>query len=305
MRPKLIIIAGPTGSGKTALAVLMARRFGLPVVSADSRQVFRGMAIGTAQPAPEELAVAEHHLIACRDIADDYTAGDYEREALDILAGLFARHGAAIVAGGSGLYINALCEGMDALPDADPELRLRLEEKWRSEGPAPLLTQLQALDPEYYAAVDRANPRRVIRAIEVCLKSGKPFSSLRSGSSRSRDFEMLKIGITMPRAELYARIDGRVDAMLRDGLESEARALYLYRGFNSLQTVGYREFFDCFDGKISRETAVALIKQNSRRYAKRQMTWFSKDKTINWFAAGETDEAIAMAAKFLAAPIAE
>ncbi len=290
MRKLLIIIVGPTGSGKTALGIELSERLGgVPILSVDSRQFFRDMGIGTAQPTPEELARAEHYLIANHDITENYTAGDYEREALATLDELFKKHDAVIAVGGSGLYVDALCNGLDTLPEADPLLRAELERRWNDDRES-LLAQLQQLDPQYYERVDRANPKRVIRALEVCLKSGLPYSALRQGGGQKRDFDVLKIGIMMPRKELYARIDRRVGAMMAVGLESEARALYPHRHLNALQTVGYRELFDYFDGKISREQAVELIRRNTRRYAKRQVTWFGKDADIHWVAPDEIEK---------------
>ncbi len=297
MRKLLIIIAGPTGSGKTALSLELSERLGnIPIIGADSRQIFRGMVIGTAQPTPEEFARADHYLIANHDVTEHYTAGDYERETLETLDELFKTHDTVIAVGGSGLYIDALCNSLDVLPDADPALRAELEERWNDDRES-LLSELQQLDPEYYAQVDRANPKRVIRAMEVCLKSDAPYSTLRRGAKQKRDFDILKIGLTLPREQLYARIDRRVEEMIAAGLEAEARKLYPLRHLNALQTVGYRELFDHFDGRISREEAVALIQRNTRRYAKRQMTWFGRDSEIHWFAPDEIEKIVYLCAR--------
>ncbi len=289
---RLLVIVGPTGAGKTDLAVRLALHYGAPILSTDSRQLYRGMAIGTAQPSPEQLAAVEHHFIASHDIAEHLSCGEYAEQALARLHELFRRCDTVLAAGGSGLYVRALCEGMDDLPQADPALRQQLAERLAAEGVAPLAEELRRLDPTYYEQVDRSNPARVVRALEVCLQTGRPFSELRTGARRPRDFRIVKAGVTLPREELYRRIDRRVDAMLEAGLEAEARALYPFRDLNALQTVGYRELFAWFDGSITREEAVELIKRNSRRYAKRQLTWFRRDPQIRWFAPDADQEII-------------
>lgn len=279
MKGRLIVIVGPTGSGKTDLSIAVARRFEAPILSADSRQVFEGMAIGTAQPSPEQLAAVPHHFVASHKITEHYTCGRYAAEALALLDRLFAEHPTVVVVGGSGLYVDALTEGVDDLPEHDPELRERL----RNTPPEELLAQLRELDTEYYDRVDRHNPQRIVRAVEVCMLTGRPYSEQRTGRRAARDFEVVKIGTRLPREVLYERIDRRVDAMMAAGLEAEARKLYPHRALNALQTVGYRELFDHFDGLITLDRAVELIKRNSRRYAKRQLTWFGRDETITWF----------------------
>lgn len=280
---RLVVVVGPTGSGKTDLAIALAQHYGAPIVSTDSRQFYRGMPIGTAQPTAQQLRAAEHHFIASHDITQKLSCGAYEVEALALLDRLFEQHRTVIAVGGSGLYIKALCEGMDELPQADPELRAALAEQLREEGVAALAERLRTLDPLYYEQVDRSNPARVVRALEVCLQTGRPFSELRLGRRRERSFDIVKIGIEVPREELYERINRRVDAMMAEGLEAEARALYPYRHLNALRTVGYRELFDFFEGRCSRDEAVEAIKCNTRRYAKRQMTWFRRDGEIRWF----------------------
>ena len=280
---RLLVIVGPTGSGKTDLSIRLARHYGAPILSTDSRQFYRGMPIGTAQPTPDQLQAAEHHFIASHDLNEDLNCGSYEMQALSCLEKLFAKHDWVIAVGGSGLYVRALCEGMDDLPQADPELREALSRRLETEGVDALAAELRTLDPAYYARVDRKNPARVMRALEVCLQTGRPYSEQRTGVRRPRPFGIVKVGVDLPREELYARIDRRVDRMVADGLEAEARALYPYRTLNALQTVGYREFFDYFDGRTSYEEAVSLIKRNSRRYAKRQLTWFRRDPEIRWF----------------------
>ena len=292
---RLLVVVGPTGCGKTDLSIRLAQHYGAPILSTDSRQFYRGMPIGTAQPTAEQLQAAEHHFIASHDITEELSCGTYENLALERLETLFERHDRVIAVGGSGLYVRALCEGMDDLPPTDAALRQTLTERLQHEGLESLAEQLRRLDPTYYAAVDRRNPARVLRAVEVCLQTGRPFSELRTGKRRSRNFQIIKIGITLPREELYERIDRRVDAMIEAGLEAEVRALEAYRTCNSLQTVGYRELFDYFDGRTTRDEAIELIKRNSRRYAKRQLTWFRRDPEIHWFAPDETEAIIACA----------
>lgn len=281
---RLIVIVGATGSGKTDLSIRLARRYGCPILSTDSRQFYRGIPVGTAQPTAEELQLAEHHFIACNDLQDCLNCGSYETAALKRLEELFRRHDTVIAVGGSGLYVQALCEGLDDLPRADETLRRQLSDRLRTEGVAALAEELRRLDPVYYEQVDRCNPARVLRAVEVCLQSGRPYSELRTGAKSRRDFEIVKIGVDLPREVLYDRINRRVDRMMADGLEAEARSVYPLRHLQSLQTVGYKELFDWFDGAISREEAVELIKRNTRRYAKRQLTWFRRDPAIRWFA---------------------
>lgn len=280
---RLIVIVGPTASGKSSLSLEVAKYYGAPIISTDSRQIYRGIPIGTAQPTPEELSEVEHHFIAEREICDEYNAGRYEAEALRRLDELFKRHKTVVAVGGSGLYIKALCEGLDSLPDVPAELREELRKELQANGLEALLEELHDRDPEFYAQVDRANSSRVLRALEVCRASGKPYSSFRRGEVQSRNFEIIKIGIDLPRDYLYERIDSRVDEMLRMGLEAEAQAVYPLRHHNSLQTVGYRELFDYFSGECDLARAVELIKRNSRRYAKRQMTWFRRESGIEWF----------------------
>ncbi len=281
---RLLVVVGPTGSGKTDLSIRLALHYGAPILSTDSRQVYRGMPIGTAQPSADQLQAVEHHFIASRDLTDNLNCGEYEVQALVRLEELFADHDWVVAVGGSGLYVRALCEGMDDLPQADEPLRRELERRLAEEGLGALAEELRELDPEYCRTADLNNPARVMRALEVCLQTHMPYSRQRTGERRPRSFEIVKIGIDLPRDVLYDRINRRVDRMLADGLEAEARALYPYRELNALKTVGYREFFDYFDGRIGYDEAVELIKRNSRRYAKRQLTWFRRDSEIRWFA---------------------
>jgi tRNA dimethylallyltransferase len=283
LKQTLIVIVGATGSGKTDLSIRIALHYGAPIISTDSRQFYQGLKIGTAQPDDNQLQLIEHHFIASHHLNQHFNCGEYETEALAVLEKLFSHHDYVVAAGGSGLYVRALCEGLDDLPQADDTLRTELTQRLEKEGIDSLTEQLKNLDPDYYQSVDRSNPARIMRALEVCLQSGLPYSQLRTGVKRERNFEIIKIGIDLPRAELYKRIDCRVDRMLAEGLEDEAREMYPYRHLNALQTVGYREFFDYFDGKTSYAEAVELIKRNSRRYAKRQLTWFRRDREIRWF----------------------
>ena len=281
---RLLVVVGPTGSGKTDLSIRLALYYGAPILSTDSRQVYRGMPIGTAQPSVDQLQAVEHHFIASHDLTDNLNCGEYEVQALARLEELFADHDWVVAVGGSGLYVRALCEGMDDLPQADEPLRRELERRLAEEGLGALAEELRELDPEYCRTADLNNPARVMRALEVCLQTHMPYSRQRTGERRPRPFEIVKIGIDLPRDVLYDRINRRVDRMLADGLEAEARALYPYRELNALKTVGYREFFDYFDGRIGYDEAVELIKRHSRRYAKRQLTWFRRDSEIRWFA---------------------
>lgn len=298
----VIVLLGPTGVGKTDLSINIAIHFGASIVSSDSRQVYKDMYIGTAVPTKEQLLKVPHYFIQSEDLEFNFTAGRYEKEALKVISQLHQKSDFVVVAGGSAMYIDALCDGIDDIAPASPLLRDELREKVKQYGIEPLVEQLRELDAEYAEIVDVSNPNRVIRALEVCISTGKKYSEMRTGIKKKRDFEIIKIGLTRPREELYNRINLRVDMMIKEGLEEEARALYPKRELNSLQTVGYREFFDYFDGTISFDAAVELLKRNSRRYAKRQMTWFNRDENIMWFSPNESHRIIDIIEAFLKCP---
>ena len=280
--PTLQIILGPTAVGKTDYAVAEALRVGSPVVSCDSRQLYRELRIGVARPDDAQLAAVPHYFIADRSISEPCSAGAYELEALQLLEKLFRDHETVVMAGGSGLYIDALCNGLDDFPDADPELRAQLSERLRTEGVAALRADLRVLDPETYATIDPANGQRIVRALEVTIATGRKYSSFKTHPAKERPFTIVKTGLKRPRPELYARIDARVDRMMEEGLLEEARALLPHRSLPALNTVGYKELFDYFDGRYDLAEAVRLIKRNTRHYAKKQLTWWARDPSIQW-----------------------
>lgn len=273
----LVVIGGPTASGKTGVAIRLAEHFRTEIISADSRQFYREMSIGTAKPNAEELAKVVHHFVDCIGIEERFTVGDFERQALAKLDQLFEDRDVVIMAGGSGLFIRAVCEGLDKFPDIPEGLRAELILRLEEEGIAVLQDQLKQLDPDYFEIVDQQNPQRLIRALEVCISSGQSYSSFRKAKKAERHFSPIYIQMDWERAELYDRINQRVDLMLDAGLMAEAKALYPFKHLNALQTVGYQELFDYFDQKTTKEEAIELIKRNSRRYAKRQLTWLRKD----------------------------
>lgn len=280
----LIVVVGPTAVGKTAMAIELARHFGTEVVSADSRQFYREMQLGTAKPSPQEMAEAPHHFINSRSIHDDYDVGAYEKDALKLLDELFQKHDIVVLTGGSGLFVDAVCSGFDALPKAAPGVREDLIIILENEGITALQKELEEVDPEYYSQVDKMNPQRLMRALEVWRSTGKKFSEFRKGNKvKQRSFGIIKIGLDMERETLYKRIDLRMDQMIASGLFDEARKLLPYRHLNALQTVGYREIFGFLQGDYDHNEAVRLLKRNSRRYAKRQLTWFRKDDETQWF----------------------
>lgn len=279
----LIVIAGPTAIGKTALAIQLARHFSTEIISADSRQFFREMSIGTAKPSPDELAAARHHFINSHSIHTFFSTGDFEKEALTVLEDIFSRSRIAIMAGGSGLYLDAVTKGLDSLPDTDLKIREELNALFAAEGLEPIRQQLAAADPDYFAKADQDNPQRLIRGLEFFLSTGQRVSSFLTNSKKHRPFNILKIGLNTDRALLYEHINHRVDMMLKEGLLDEVAGLAPYKTLNALKTVGYAELFDYLEGSLSLETAVERIKQNTRRFAKRQLTWFRRDQEINWF----------------------
>lgn len=292
MNKTLIVIVGPTGIGKSDLAIGVARHLKTEIISADSRQIYRELEIGTAVPPAADLEAVSHHLIRHRSIHDYYSAAIFEQEALILAEKLFDQHDQLVMTGGSMLYIDALCNGMDDIPDADPDIRAKLVVQLDELGLDHMRLQLKQLDPEYYEQVDLKNPKRILHALEVCLSSGKTYSSMRTASKKERPFRILKIGLNRDREELYHRINRRVDKMMELGLEQEARSVWAFQSLNSLNTVGYKELFAYFDGQTDRETAVDLIKRNSRRYARKQLTWFRRDPEINWFEPEQTNEII-------------
>lgn len=279
----LIVIVGPTAVGKTTLAIELANHFNVEILSADSRQFYKEMCIGTAKPSKTELAAAIHHFIDCKSIESYYSAGDYERDALETLDIIYKTKDLAILVGGSGMYIDALCNGLDEIPTASESLRNELNFRVENEGLIPLLQQLKQLDPEYYNKVDHNNTHRIIRAVEVCLQTGLPYSAFRKNSKKNRPFNCIKIGLDLDRPQLFDRIDKRMDEMLKNGLINEASELINYKDHNALKTVGYTEVYDFLAGKYNQEEMIRLLKRNSRRYSKRQLTWFKKDQSVVWF----------------------
>ena len=283
MKNTLIVLLGPTGVGKTEVAVDLAIHCRCEIISADSRQIYKEMRIGTAVPDDNQLASVRHHFIRSISVGKYYSSSIFERDVLNILPSLFSKNKTALMTGGSGMYIDAVCDGTDDIPDVDPEAREKYIALYKKEGINGLRIALRLLDPEHYAKVDLRNYKRIIRALEICETAGRPYSSFLTKKKREREFRIIKIGLRRTRDDLYQRINARVDDMIEKGLEDEARQLIGYRHLNALNSVGYKEMFDFFDNTISREKAIELIKRNSRRYAKRQMTWWSKDKEITWF----------------------
>lgn len=279
----LIVILGPTAVGKTSLAIAVAKELGTEIISADSRQFFNEMNIGTAKPSGEELKSIKHHFINSLSIQDEYNAGMFERDALNTLSAIFQKKNNVVMVGGSGLYIHAVCNGFDEIPEVNKEIRDKVTETYKLKGIEYLRNTLKKLDEEYYKKVDLKNPHRLIRAIEVCMITGKPYSEFRKKEKQKRNFTSIKIGLTMDREKLYSKINSRVDEMMKQGLPEEVKTLIKYKHLNSLQTVGYKELIEYLDSKTDLHRAVELIKQNTRNFAKRQMTWFRKDEAIKWF----------------------
>lgn len=283
MTPTLFILAGPTASGKTDVSIRIAEHWNTEIISCDSRQMYRELTIGTAKPDPVQLSRVPHHLIGNLSVHDYYSAYLFEQDVLRILKDLFTRHEMVVMTGGTGLYMDAVLNGIDDIPDPDPAVRSQIKYRLETGGMESLLEELSHLDPEFYAAVDKKNPARVMRGLEVCLTTGRKFSSFRIRQSVTRDFNIMLAGLELPREELYSRIDHRVDQMMEKGLLEEARGLYPVRHLNGLNTVGYRELFDLFDGNYDLPEAVRLIKRNTRHYAKRQITWNNRYPEIKYF----------------------
>lgn len=279
----LIVLIGPTGVGKTELSLRLAEHFHTSIVSADSRQLYADLKIGTAAPTSEQLNRVPHYLVGTLKLTDYYSAARYEEEALTTLDNLFRQHDTVILTGGSMMYIDAICKGIDDIPTVDTETRELMLQRYETEGLEKLCAELKLLDPEYYRIVDLKNPKRVIHALEICYMTGKTYTSFRTQQKKQRPFRIIKVGLTRDRAELYDRINRRVDIMIEEGLLEEARSVYPYRTLNSLNTVGYKEMFNYLDGTWELPFAIEKIKQNSRIYSRKQMTWFKRDEEIQWF----------------------
>lgn len=285
-----MLILGPTGVGKTELSLRVAEHYACPILNCDSRQIYRGIPIGTAAPTAEDQARVKHYFVATRDLEEDYNAGQYERDALTLLDELFKTHDVVVMTGGSMLYADAVCKGLDDLPQVPFSIRASVQDAYEKNGLEWLQEEVQRLDPDYWNEVDQQNPARLAHCIELCLTTGKPYSSLRTKTAKRRPFRIVKIGLDRPREELYERNNSRVLQMIQDGLEDEAKAVYDKRHLNSLQTVGYREMFGYIAGEYGFERAIELIQQNTRHYAKRQLTWFRRDKEIHWLNANDEYE---------------
>ena len=288
----LVVLLGPTGVGKTALSFALAERLGSPILSADSRQLYAEIPIGTAAPTREEQERVKHYFIGTHQLTDYYSAAQYEIDVLKLTEELFSAYDALLLTGGSMMYIDAVCKGIDDIPTVDDITRRTLLERYEVEGLEPLVDELRLLDPEYYRIVDLKNPKRVIHALEICYMTGRTYTSFRTRAIKERPFRIIKIGLRREREELYERINRRVDQMVADGLVDEARRVYPYRHLNSLNTVGYKELFAHFDGHCSLEFAIEKIKQNSRIYSRKQMTWFRRDEEIHWFHPDEEEKII-------------
>ena len=290
----LIVVGGPTASGKTSVAVAIAKHYGTEVVSADARQFYHALCIGAAIPTAAEMQSVKHHFIGQLDVTETMSAGAFERAAVPMIEELLSAHGKVVLVGGSGLYIDAVLNGLDPMPLGDNRIRTELQDRFRKHGLEPLLERLAQLDPAIMERIDVHNPHRVIRALEVCMASGRPFSAQRAGQAKPRPWRTVRFAMHMPRTELYARIDARFDSMIAAGLVEEARALLPYRELNALQTVGYKELFGCFSGDFSLEEAIALAKQHTRNFAKRQMTWLRRDEDWNWMPPSDVQSMIAL-----------
>ena len=292
--PLLVVLLGPTGVGKTDLCIRLADTFHIPIINADSRQIFAEIPIGTAAPTKEQLARVKHYFVGTHHLQDYYSASMFEQDALNIIQNEFLSHPCALMSGGSMMYIDAVCNGIDDIPTVDDKTRTWMKRRLAEEGLPALVQELKELDPDHYSIVDKQNPRRVVHALEICHMTGKTYTSFRTNSKKERPFRILKIGLNRPREELYDRINRRVDQMMADGWLDEARNVYPLRHLNALNTVGYKELFLYFDGTWPLEEAVERIKGNTRRYMRKQLTWFKRDPEIHWFTPDETDEIVAL-----------
>ncbi len=290
MQKNLIIIIGPTGVGKTDISIDISKKYNADIISSDSRQFYKELCIGTAVPTKEQLNAVKHHFIQNKSITDYYNASLYELDVIKLMSEMYKSHDNLLLVGGSGMYVDAVCNGIDDIPDIDADLRKSLIERSENDGIESLRIELKRLDPEFYDTVDLKNKQRILRALEVCHQSGKTFTSFRTKKTKDRDFKTIKIGLNRDREELYNRINLRVDMMIEEGLVEEARSVHEFKEANALKTVGYRELFDYFEGIHSLEKAIELIKRNSRHYAKRQLTWFARDKEITWFHPDNSEE---------------
>ncbi len=286
----LIVVVGPTGIGKTDLGIYLAQKLETDIISADSRQFYKELKIGTATPSIEELQAVKHHFIGNLSVEDYYNASSFEFEAIELLETLFKSKDNVIMLGGSGMYIDAVCNGIDDLPTIDPDIRAELENKYQTEGIESIRFFLKKLDPEYYDVVDLKNPKRILKGLEICLMTGKTYTSFRKAIKKQRNFNVIKIGLTADRQKIYDRIEKRVDKMIEAGLVDEVRQLYKYKDLNSLNTVGYKEIFAYLDNEYDLDKAIELIKRNTRRYAKRQLSWFKRDDSIVWFEYNEREK---------------
>ena len=292
MEKTLIVITGPTAVGKTALCLDIAKHFNIPVINADSRQIYRELKIGTARPSNKQMGEVKHYFVGTLGMDDYYSASLYEQQVLQLLDELFKTSDYALLSGGSMMYIDAVCNGIDDIPTIDDETRDTMKKRLQMEGLGSLCEELKLRDPEYYEIVDKQNPRRVVHALEICVMTGKPYSSFRKQEKKQRPFRIVKIGLNRPREELYKRINRRVDKMMKDGLLDEAKEMYERRELNALNTVGYKELFEYLKGKWTLHEAVERIKGNTRRYARKQLTWFKKDEQIRWFHPDDKEEII-------------
>ncbi|KAA6352184.1 tRNA dimethylallyltransferase [termite gut metagenome] len=292
MTPKLVVLVGATGVGKTEVSIRLAERFNTCIISSDSRQLYADLKIGTAAPTPDQLERVRHYFVGILKLTDYYSAAQYEAETLKLLGDIFLQKNIAFLTGGSMMYIDAVCKGIDDIPTIDSETRKMMIHKYETEGLEHLCAELKLLDPLYYQEVDLKNPKRVIHALEICYMTGKTYTSFRTQQKKQRPFDVIKIGLARSREELYERIDRRVDTMMREGLLEEAKAVYPHRHLNSLNTVGYKELFKYFDGEWDLTFAIEKIKQNSRIYSRKQMSWFKRDKEIKWFHPDEEEQII-------------